>query len=279
MSRRALALFLLVLTVLHGSAKAGSVCSRERVCITVAEQATQVRIDFQNLQPYPVVVHLRMWGKNVRIEPSRERSFTLSGKTHQQAGLVTIKRAGRPWRYRYRYDWVIGSLEAKHDVGYRYRLPYATGESYPVLQGFNGGYSHKDLDRYAVDFDMPEGTAVHAARAGVVADIENQQRGFYPTYPCQQEANYIVILHADGTTGEYYHLRHLGAAVSVGQDVARGQLIGYSGNTGCSNQPHLHFAVYRAAKGATSQSLPIRFITELGTIDTMHHGDTYQASD
>ena len=94
---------------------------------------------------------------------------------------------------------------------------------------------------------------------------------------CGRYANYIVILHNDGTTGEYYHLKHDGALVDVGDSVARGQRIGLSGNTGHTTMPHLHFAVYRATEWGNTQSIPVRFQGADGTIRRPRRGARYQA--
>jgi murein DD-endopeptidase MepM/ murein hydrolase activator NlpD len=54
----------------------------------------------------------------------------------------------------------------------------------------------------------------------------------------------ISVLQVDGTYAEYLHLRHGGTVVKPGDRVVAGQLIGYSGNTGWSSTPHIHFHVY-----------------------------------
>lgn len=51
-------------------------------------------------------------------------------------------------------------------------------------------------------------------------------------------------MHEDGTFGEYSHLLHLGTLVEKGDIVEQNQEIGFSGNTGYSSGPHLHFAVF-----------------------------------
>lgn len=82
-----------------------------------------------------------------------------------------------------------------------------------------------------VDFAVKIGTPVYAARAGIVkvAVAGNGSGG-----------TMVEISHQRGThrTG-YKHLSKL--AVKVGQHVVPGQLIGYSGNTGNTTGPHLHF--------------------------------------
>ena len=49
-----------------------------------------------------------------------------------------------------------------------YQLPYAPGNRFKVTQGYNGSFSHKGSNQYAIDWQMPEGTPVYAARGGVV---------------------------------------------------------------------------------------------------------------
>jgi murein DD-endopeptidase MepM/ murein hydrolase activator NlpD len=94
---------------------------------------------------------------------------------------------------------------------------------------------------------------------------------------CGQYANFVVILHSDGTTGEYYHLAEGGALVEVGDNVVRGQAIALSGNTGHTTMPHLHFAVYRAIDWGRTQSIAVRFDSTDGIIDRPRRGARYVA--
>jgi hypothetical protein len=54
-------------------------------------------------------------------------------------------------------------VKLKHNV---YQLPFAADRAVRVIQGDDGAFSHNGPSRYAVDFDLPEGSPVHAARAG-----------------------------------------------------------------------------------------------------------------
>ncbi len=164
-----------------------------------------------------------------------------------------------------------------HDDHHLYSLPYASNKSYRVLQGFGSRFSHTGLEEFAVDIDMPIGTPVHAARAGKVVEVEkSHSRGCWED-GCGKYANFIVILHSDGTTGEYYHLRRGGSVVGVGDTVTQGQKIGYSGNTGHTTMPHLHFAVYCAVGWGSTQSIPVRFQSRDGIIERPRRGARYQA--
>ena len=87
-----------------------------------------------------------------------------------------------------------------------------------------------------------------------------------------------MILHEDGTTGEYYHLLKDGALVDVGDEVRAGQKIALSGNTGHTTIPHLHFAVYWAVDWGNTQSVPVRFLSVDGVIDRPRRGGRYRAT-
>ncbi|MCG8433237.1 MAG: M23 family metallopeptidase [Gammaproteobacteria bacterium] len=122
---------------------------------------------------------------------------------------------------------------------------------------------------------MPVGTPVYAARGGVVVDVEesNFKGGWKRGYG--KYANYIVIQHADGSTGEYYHLSQHGAYVEQGDTVHEGQLIGLSGNTGHTAMPHLHFGVYHADTWGKTKSIKVRFKSRDGIIENPRRGRRY----
>jgi len=142
---------------------------------------------------------------------------------------------------------------------YSYRLPYKAGKTFSVLQGFHGTFSHRGSNEYAVDFDCPVATPVLAARDGVVvaANAAAQGSGTTPDFLEYRRTNFVIVLHEDGTLGEYMHLAPSGVKVSVGQRVKRGDELALSGNTGYSSTPHLHFQVMTAGvDGVSAQSFP-----------------------
>ena len=169
-------------------------------------------------------------------------------------------------------------MAAIHNDDHVYRLPYASGESYRVIQSYGSRFSHTGLEQFAIDFLMQEGTPIHAARGGVVARLEESNSIGCWKDGCGRYANYVVILHDDGTTGEYYHLEKDGVLVELGERVRTGQLIALSGNTGHTTVPHLHFAVYRAVEWGNTQSVPVRFVSADGIIDRPRRGGRYQAT-
>ncbi len=137
-----------------------------------------------------------------------------------------------------------------------YRLPFR-GVPVRVDQGANGRYSHHDdANRHALDFALAEGTAVLAARAGVVMEIiDDDPRGGHS----------LRILHDDGSMAIYAHLQHGSIPLRVGEPVAQGQRIARSGNTGTSTAPHLHFAIQVNA-GMRLHSIPFRMFADAGEL-------------
>ncbi len=135
-----------------------------------------------------------------------------------------------------------------------YELPFQKGKRYKIIQGFNGKFSHSsDQSRYAIDFKIPIGDTIAAARGGrVVSAIEHYtERG---GQEFRNKANQVVIYHDDGTLAFYVHLDKDGALVEVGDIVKAGQNIGISGFTGFTTTPHLHFVVRNF-----SDAIPITF--------------------
>jgi murein DD-endopeptidase MepM/ murein hydrolase activator NlpD len=84
-----------------------------------------------------------------------------------------------------------------------------------------------------VDIGVDTGTPVRAAMEGVVSET-----GYSSSY-----GNYILLYHHAGWMTLYGHLNSI--AVKPGQRVAAGERIAYSGNTGYSTGPHLHFSVFK----------------------------------
>ena len=174
-----------------------------------------------------------------------------------------------------REDYIVGAVDADHDDDYVYGLPYARGASYPVLQAYGSRFTHRDAEHFTVDFKMQVGTPVHAAREGVVALVEDGRDGSCGRAECGAFANFIVILHSDGTTGEYFHLERGSSVVAPGERVQRGQMLARSGNTGFTTAPHLHFGVYRADQSGTTRAVAVRFLTHRGPIGAPRVGARY----
>jgi TP901 family phage tail tape measure protein len=110
----------------------------------------------------------------------------------------------------------------------------------PVNSPISRSYAnHSNLPR-ATDFASPVGTPVVSAMGGTVTtstDLRGNGNGGYRSY-----GRYVVVGNGMDRT-LYAHLSRRTAR--VGQQVRPGQILGYSGNTGNSSGPHLHFETWR----------------------------------
>jgi len=89
-----------------------------------------------------------------------------------------------------------------------------------------------------LDFAAPKGTPIYATGDGVIKILKKSVTGY---------GNEIVINHGYGFLTRYGHLQKFNVT-AIGQQVKRGQCIGYVGSTGCALGPHLHYEVIKNGK-------------------------------
>lgn len=117
------------------------------------------------------------------------------------------------------------------ESGFLWPLP----ASWNTLSSLFGNRKHpitgKPNNHTGIDIPASKNTNIYASKSGVVTtSTHNRSYG-----------NYVVISHSDGTSTLYAHMNK--RAVSKGQTVSQGQVIGYVGTTGSSTGNHLHFEV------------------------------------
>jgi murein DD-endopeptidase MepM/ murein hydrolase activator NlpD len=177
-----------------------------------------------------------------------------------------------------RHGYVLGDPEAAHRPEQPYRVPFSVASRFRISQGFGGGITHKDpSSHYAIDIAMPVGTAIVAARDGIVVETAyTHYDGGVDIERDGPRANLIRIAHADGTYALYAHLDRASIGVKPGDRVRRGQRIGASGNSGFSSGPHLHFAILRNS-GMRVVSEPFVFAGSNGEPITPQQGELLTA--
>lgn len=158
----------------------------------------------------------------------------------------------------------------KTDFSPVYYLPFSKGSKFLLIQAYNSKMSHKN--ELSLDFKMKKGSKVCAARDGVVTAIKKDSDvgGLKDEYLSQ--GNHIIITHSDGSVAMYWHLKKDGVLVNVGDTVKQGEHIGYSGNTGYTAFPHLHFQV----QDKNGNDIATRFLTKKGII-YLRPGKYYRA--
>jgi murein DD-endopeptidase MepM/ murein hydrolase activator NlpD len=234
-------------------------CFDSTFCIRAEQIDGVVHIFVKSLASWDFSLSLEMQLENLASDRELPVVNTYSPGSEIMAINLRIIESGKPWSYRYDFKWLPGRIDAVHDDAYTYALPYARGRTYLVGQAFDGQTTHSG--RNAIDWDLAMNTGVRAARGGVVIDVEESytEGGVDPAL--KPRANSVTIRHDDGTIGTYVHLRNNGVRVVAGDRVNRGELIAWSGNTGFSSGPHLHFEVYTLTSELDRKTIPIRFHT------------------
>jgi murein DD-endopeptidase MepM/ murein hydrolase activator NlpD len=137
-----------------------------------------------------------------------------------------------------------------------YVLPLAPGTTFNtgLTNCSSSFHGTGQPDQYAFDFDVPVGTPFIATRAGtvfrVVEDAPSDGGG---------AGNYVVVDHGDETFGLYYHSPMDGIAVSVGEQVSQGDVLGQTGRSGLAGYPHLHFIVVKGTPDYPYAGIPVSF--------------------
>ena len=112
-----------------------------------------------------------------------------------------------------------------------YRQPFSG--DYPITLDFGEVYEPyytKEKPHKGIDYGCPAETPILAAADGWVLTVGYEPNGY---------GNYIILLHSDNTGTVYAHLHSI--VTYLNAKVQKGDLIAYSGNTGNSTGPHLHF--------------------------------------
>ena len=140
------------------------------------------------------------------------------------------------------YDDIMKMAKNKEDR--LAALPAIQPVSNKELKRLASGYGMRMHPIYKVmkmhwgtDFSLPIGSPIYATGDGEVISTNTRFNGY---------GKYIKIKHGFGYQTLYAHLSQF--SVKPGQKVKRGQVIGYSGNSGASTGPHLHYEVIENGK-------------------------------
>jgi murein DD-endopeptidase MepM/ murein hydrolase activator NlpD len=134
--------------------------------------------------------------------------------------------------------------------------PYITqyfGYTKFALSGAYNGSAHN-----GVDMGTAVGTKVYAPLTGTVRNVGNTD-----TVPgCYSWGKWVLVDHPNGLSSMFAHLSQI--SVVPGQVVQTGDIVGYSGNTGYSTGPHLHYTVYVSDGVKVQQFNQYKSVTSCG---------------
>lgn len=153
-------------------------------------------------------------------------------------------------------DWGCNEEPYPEPASSPYVLPFAPGMSIEtgLANCSSSFHGPEHPDRYATDFDLPEGTPFIAARAGTVVQVVQDQ-------PSEGggAGNFVLIRHDDGTHAYYLHSPAGGITVDEGDDVNQGDELGVVGRSGLAGYPHLHFIVVTGDPEYPYTGIPVSF--------------------
>lgn len=201
-------------------------CSRGVVCLEAREEGGRVEVWARQLATYEITLTLTATLANMASSPPLPATRTLPPGFAGPLATFRPRDPGRETAWDYGFRWVPGRRGARHDDRIVYLLPWAAGARQFVTQGWDGPVSHGGESRYALDFDLPEGAVVRAARAGVVTGVEASHAAGGRDERLKEACNFVIVRHADRTDAEYLHFRRDGVLVRVGERVRAGAGLG-----------------------------------------------------
>nr|BFE63733.1 hypothetical protein GCM10020063_082590 [Dactylosporangium thailandense] len=150
----------------------------------------------------------------------------------------------------------------------------ASGWTAPVGGEVGSGFRTADRPTHqGVDLIVKRGTLIRAAAAGIVVKVRCQAHLANGTdWGCWRDGSpsvlgcgwYVEIQHANGILTRYCHMVKQPSVV-VGQHVAPGQEIGFTGTTGHSSGPHVHFEVHLNSDPSNNGAIdPVPFMQRMG---------------
>lgn len=179
-----------------------------------------LQADYRLAAQKPLLQQLSRRDKKMALQPARFKPLPMQQLEAVCALPPEMRRPIAPQATPFGTTPASRSSQQRH-----YAMPVAFAQ---VSSGF--GYRNGRLHQ-GVDYAAPTGTPIRAARDGNVA-FSGWQEGY---------GQLIVLDHGQGMQTRYGHCSRL--AVSSGQRVRQGAIIGFVGNTGRSTGPHLHFEV------------------------------------
>lgn len=276
-------LFFLMYNPLLGGPSKESYCDGRNLCVEIRRHRDFQELWVENLTfgHLSVSVYFTRWIKVYSIpqlslhEKYPAWSVVVPGGAKAQGPRIYTTQKGADYYFMFSYRF--GRADGKPEEEYIYELPYERGKEFMVYQG-SGGVTHQGEHFHAVDFGLPEGAAVTAARGGTVVKVEDGFEGCGLEESFKSTTNLILLEHEDGTIGSYEHIQKKGARVKAGDKVAAGALLGLAGNVGYGScDAHLHFGVYKPVNAFKRRSLALRFKTSAG-VKTPIRGQMWKRS-
>ena len=130
-------------------------CKDDWICVDAVTRGDQIELVARNLREFPITYTLKVQTRYMQVDGPMSATRTLTPKHSERVMMLSPADEQHTGHYDFSYKWTVGDQNAIHDDETVYALPYASGKAYRVLQGYGSRFSHKGLEEFAVDFDMP----------------------------------------------------------------------------------------------------------------------------
>lgn len=252
------------------SVKVGELNSLNRLLSEKRDQSTEKRAELKNLQSQykdqntVLTNNQTEQGKLLEVTKNEEKNYQILLSQKQEARDQIIKDI-RDFEAKLQFILDPNTIPPSGTAVFSWPLKnvivtqYFGGSEFAKRNpGIYGGRAYHP----GIDLGTPRGTAIYAPLAGTVRATGNTD--LVPG--CYSWGKWTLLDHANGLSTLYAHQDVI--SVSAGQKVATGDVIGYSGNTGFSTGPHLHFTVYVKAGVSVRQFNEIKTVTSCGPAST-----------
>lgn len=215
----------------------------------VSSKKSQIEVHKQNLAARKAIVEDQKNEQKVVLAQTKDKESLYQqqvAELEKQQNAVEDEIAGIEDQLRSRFNFDLLPSKRSGVLAWPIALVSAGGTGRITQHFGEKSRLYRGKPHNGMDIGVPIGTPVFAADDGAVIGADNNDVSSWRKY---QYGKYIMIKHGNNLATLYAHLSR--QLVSKGDSVKRGQLIGYSGNTGYSTGPHLHLGLYWAGPGAS----------------------------
>jgi len=216
----------------------------------------QATLVVHNAKHYPQVLKIDLFNSDNRNEPVAQALISVPSNSRITERIKPLDGKAIKQSVYWYYVRGIGDFTKSADAN-GYRIPFASDVQTLICQ-----YPHGNDP--AIDFCVPKGTNVLAAKAGTVIWTVDEHGDGGPDSKFYGKANLVEVVHEDGSKALYTHLQKDSIKVKAGDVVFAGDIIGKVGLSGQTSGPHLHFHVVKLNQSMQDIFIDPNFTTSEG---------------
>ena len=154
----------------------------------------EIFVDNNEHCPVSVKIDFKLRNLKSSVENNKIYVIPANTKNHKITVLEVIKNGKYGFNTNQIYNYGDEFLKS-YDEDFIYDLPYDKGKSFKISQGYNGTFSHQSKN--AIDFDMPVGTKVFAARSGTIIKVVDKNNKGCAQEKCKKYNNFCISVNTN----------------------------------------------------------------------------------